>query len=156
MTGLLRVLAIVALLVVGAAACAQSPPTSLQTRVEIDIEIEGGRTWSASSRSVDAGLICEGGSHRWIGYRMHDGSPIGYAEASALKRLEPALVLIETQLGCSDGTGAISIAWEPEEDDRWIVVGGTGAYRGATGGGRVEESGDPGRPVALRGEFLAK
>ena len=143
------------LVVVGVAGCADSPAETQRRTVEIELEVDGGQRWSASGRSVDAGSICDGGSHRWVGFRMQDGSsPVGYEEAAALKRMQPALVLIETQLGCSDGTGMISIAWEPEEDDRWKVVGGSGAYSGATGGGRVE-AGDDG-PMALRGEISTK
>lgn len=131
-------LAAIVLAIVAVPACTSTTPERSGSMVEIEIDLGGGNRWSAAGASVDSGWICGAGSHRWIGYRNHDGSPIDFEEARALKRMQPALVLLETQLGCSDGTGAVSIAWEPDADDRWIIVGGIGAYASATGGGRVE------------------
>ena len=149
-----QLLVTIVLTVVAVPACAGTGPEASRSMVEIEIEIGDGNRWSAMGGSVEAGWICGEGSHRWIGYRDHDGSPIDFEEATALKRMQPALVLLETQLGCSDGTGAISIAWEPDADDRWIVVGGIGAYSAATGGGHVERTADQraGR-VMLSGEI---
>ena len=137
-----RMLVTIVLAIVAVPACTGTNPGTSRSMVEIEIEIDGGIRWSAAGGSVESGWICGGGSHRWIGYRDHDGSPIDFRDATALKRMQPALVLLETQLGCFDGTGAISIAWEPDLDDRWMVVGGIGAYAAATGGGHVERNGN--------------
>jgi hypothetical protein len=105
------------------------------TWVEMEVELGDARQWSASGPWVRSGRLCDGGSHRWIGYRAQDGSPVEYSEAADLKQLQPELVLLETELACADGKGSISIAWEPDHDDRWIIVDGTGTYAGASGGG---------------------
>lgn len=157
MTDLGRVLVIVSLIVVGAAACSDSTGANRTSQVEIVIEVSGGQTWSASQDAVESRLMCEGGSQRWTGYREQDGSPIDYDDATVLKQMEPALVLIETQLDCADGSGAISIAWEPHEDDRWTIVGGSGAYSDITGGGQLQKGdGELGGPITLRGEISSR
>ena len=152
-----RVLAAVVLVVAGAAACSDSTDVSRPTQVEIVIEVDGSQRWSASEGSDESELICDGGSQRWVGYREQDGSPIEYDDAVALKQMEPALVLIETQLDCADGSGTVSIAWEPQEDDRWTIVGGSGAYTRISGGGQVQRGdGQPGGPLTLRGEIRSR
>jgi hypothetical protein len=155
MRGIGRVLVAVALIAGTATACSESPDGNQPTRIVIEIETRGGQEWTASQESIGSGPMCEGGSHRWVGYRNQDGSPMGYDDAIALRQNRPDLVLIETQLDCADGSGTISIAWAPEQDDRWIVVDGTGSFSGATGGGRVL-SGDAGEAsMELRGEISA-
>lgn len=136
---------------VGAAseACSDTPHEA--ETLGIVVEVGGGQRWSSTS---DSGRLCDGGSQRWVGYRMHDGAPADYDEAFALMQTEPRSVLLESQLDCSDGTGAISIAWNPDDGDRWIIVGGSGAYSGWTGGGSVEdEDGQGGGPKTLSGEI---
>lgn len=136
---------------VGVAACTDTSPESGSSEIEIAIDIADGQRWSTSG---EPGWVCEGGSHRWVGYRAHDGSPTGYDDGVTLTRTHPERVLLETQLDCSDGTGTISIAWKPGEDDRWMIVGGSGAYSGVTGGGSVEDDDDrPGGPKTLLGEI---
>jgi hypothetical protein len=123
----------------------------MTSAVEIEIEVAGGQRWSNRTDPIE---FCEQGSHRRVGYRTLDGSPMTYEEAGALKRSHPEQLLIETQLGCSDGTGAISIAWQPSESRDWIVVGGIGDYAGATGGGTIEVGDDgPGGSDVLIGEI---
>lgn len=153
MTDSRRLLAIVVLVVTGAA-CAGVRNQPASEAIEIEMEIGGGQRWSASGDPVESGSICEGGSHRWVGYRRQDGSAVAYEEAITLAQPLPEWVLLEMQLGCSDGTGAISIAWEPDAHDRWMVVGGIGAYSAATGGGHVERSaGRPAGAMILSGEI---
>ncbi len=154
MTERRTLLVILAFVGIGFAACAETTPTS--PKVELTIERDGDQRWWASSGAVESGAICEGGSHRWIGYRRNDGSPIGYDEAAAVQQRHPGRVLIETQLDCSDGTGAISIAWEPDESDHWRIVDGSGAYAATIGGGRVERNDDePNGTITLSGEISA-
>jgi hypothetical protein len=150
-----RVLVAVALIAGTAGACSESPDRNQPTRISIQIEVEtgGGQAWTTSRGSIGSGPMCEGGSHRWVGYRNQDGSPMSDDDATALRQLQPDLVLVETQLDCADGSGTISIAWAPEQDDRWTVVDGTGAFSGATGGGRVV-AGDAGdASMEIRGEI---
>ena len=137
MSNVRTVLVMIVLVMAGGFACSSPLGESEPSPVEIELELGGGQHWTASDASVVSRAICDGGSHRWVGYRKQDGSPIAYGEAEAVSGTRPSLVLIETQLGCSDGTGAISIAWDPDGDDWWIVVDGTGAYLGTTGGGGV-------------------
>ena len=147
-----RLLLVITLTALGVGACENRSTETPSVDVEIEVEIGGSQRWSTSDRR--SGSICDGGSHRQVGYRMVDGSQIEYAEAVTLQQTEPAQVLIETQLGCSDGTGAISIAWNPDEHNRWMVVGGSGAYSGLTGAGRVEDGdAEPGGPKVLLGEL---
>lgn len=151
MTGRRVFLAIAVFVVGAAAACSETSPEGASDAIELAIEIAGGQRWSTSG---ELGWICDGGSHRWVGYRTRDGSPTVYEDAVALTRTEPESVLLETQLDCSDGTGSISIAWKPDEHDRWMIVGGSGAYSGFSGGGHVEEESDrPSGPVRLLGEI---
>lgn len=118
-------------------ACSGSAPGVGASWVAIEVELGDTRQWSASGPWVRSGRLCDGGSHRWIGYRAQDGSPIEYSDGADLKQLQPELVLLETEHACADGKGSISIAWEPDHDDRWIIVDGTGTYAGASGGGSL-------------------
>lgn len=133
------------------ASCVEPMAEQTTSNVVIEIEVAGGQRWSAST---DPGDFCERGSHRSVGYRTLQGSPIAYEEAGIMLQSQPEQLLIETQLGCSDGTGAISIAWKPSEGRDWIVVGGIGAYATATGGGTIEVGDDgPGGSDVLIGEI---
>ncbi len=155
MTGLGRMLAMFLTISVGIPACSGSAGEASRSPLAIELQIGGGQRWSASGESIRAEVLCEEGFHRWVGYRAHGGSPIEYGEAAAMKRVEPDSVLLETQLGCSDGTGWISIAWEPDHDENWIIVGGSGAYAGSSGGGLLTRgTGDAGgSSVTLTGDI---
>ena len=136
MTRSRRLLVIVFVLV--GVACSDVPTQPAAWDIEIEMEVGGGQRWSTTGQPVGAGSICEEGAHRNVGYRSLDGSPIAYDQAIALTQTHPDAVLLETQLGCADGSGVISIAWRADDGDRWMIVGGTGAYSASTGGGHVE------------------
>ena len=143
-----RMLWLIAVLVVVAAACSSSEPMAVEFAMSMNPDAESP---GASGPAVDEGIVCAEGDFERI--RMeHDGVPVSDEEGMAMweEAMESGsaieMVLYE-EYNCSDGSGSLSFVVDnvvtPSQLDfegkndagTWEIRGGTGSYEGHEGEG---------------------
>lgn len=102
--------------------------------------------WTASGGSVDAGVMCPGGTQQGLGFLELDGSPL--APGEGFERVVEAIwtdppdvvadLLRLTEYTCADGSGSFTTVEEPRNEGPWSVREGSSTYAEMSGSGTLQ------------------
>ena len=131
----------VAVTVIVVAGCGNGADESAPLEVRFVVELQEGQGWTASGPAVDADLVCDEGSRRWLGAEDPDGRPLTSYEIGEMEREakatreRPPMVRVNEWI-CADGRGSFT-SRDPVQNDTWAIESGRGSLNGLSGEGTV-------------------